>query len=91
MAICVAGGRHTKSSMLSDRLCVDLTTYMSEVVVDAETQTATAKGGATLGKRVHIFRSYCVRSVLACCDLTSRADVLVMLLLHLHDACDKLC
>jgi hypothetical protein len=40
--------------MLSDRLCIDLTTYMSEVVVDAETQTATVKGGATLGKRVHI-------------------------------------
>eukprot|EP00953_Heterococcus_sp_UTEX-ZZ885_P019094 10664-Heterococcus_DN1.PRE.1 len=48
MAICVAGGRHTKSSMLSDRLCIDLTTYMNEVVVDAETQTATAKGGTTL-------------------------------------------
>jgi hypothetical protein len=55
MAICVAGGRHTHSSMISDRLCIDLTTYMSEVVVDAETQTAVAQGGAKLGKRIHAY------------------------------------
>ena len=52
--LCVAGGRHTHTPMVQDRLCIDMTTYMNTVTVDPEKQTAIAQGGSRLGEEAGV-------------------------------------